>query len=187
MAMSRSEDRTILVEIGILRPFSDVAGRHVIRFDGSTPRRQELAQRLEIAGCPVNLSGTDWHSAGDFEAALVMTSSGSTELEAVTDPTGPNDQHVAISDDAKVLLVEVVKDADEGNGAIVKHKTFGGTFIQTNGQNFSNSEERRSVARWEEAINELLMLGFLEDSTGGDSYFQVTHKGFEAAESLGGS
>ena len=70
MAISRSEERTVLVEIGVLKPFSDVGGRHAIRFDGSTPRRQELAQRLQTAGCPVNLSGTDWHSAGDFNSVV---------------------------------------------------------------------------------------------------------------------
>ena len=70
MAMGRSEDRTILVELGDLRPFSDIAGRHSIKFEDTTERRQQLAQRLELAGCPVNLEGTAWHSAGDFAAAL---------------------------------------------------------------------------------------------------------------------
>ena len=70
MAMGRDEDRTVLVELGEMRPFSDVAGRHVIRLDDSSQRRQELAQRLEAAGCPVNLDGTDWHTAGDFDGAL---------------------------------------------------------------------------------------------------------------------
>ena len=70
MAMGRDEDRTVLVELGEMRPFSDIAGRHVIRLDDSSQRRQELAQRLEAAGCPVNLDGTDWHSAGDFDGAL---------------------------------------------------------------------------------------------------------------------
>lgn len=66
MAMGRDPDRTILIEVGKLRPFSDVAGRHMIRMDNSTERRQNLAARLATAGCPVNLNGTDWHSAGDF-------------------------------------------------------------------------------------------------------------------------
>jgi predicted nucleotide-binding protein len=66
MAMGRFPDRTILVELGSLRPFSDVAGRHVIRMDDTTQRRQELAQRLQSAGCPVNLAGTDWHTEGRF-------------------------------------------------------------------------------------------------------------------------
>jgi predicted nucleotide-binding protein len=67
MAMGRSAERTILIEVGTLRPFSDVGGRHVLRLSNSTERRQELAQRLENAGCSVDLTGTDWHREGDFE------------------------------------------------------------------------------------------------------------------------
>lgn len=67
MAMGRDPDRTVLVEVGSLRPFSDIGGRHTIRFDGSSPRRQELAERLRTAGCAVKLDGTDWHSAGEFD------------------------------------------------------------------------------------------------------------------------
>ena len=70
MAMGRDEDRTVLVEIGYIRPFSDIAGRHTVRLDNTSPRRQELANRLKAAGCPANLNGTDWHSDGDFDDAI---------------------------------------------------------------------------------------------------------------------
>jgi predicted nucleotide-binding protein len=70
MAMGRDEGRTVLVELGALRPFSDVGGRHVIRLNNTTQRRQEFATRLQAAECPVDLTGTDWHSAGDFDAAV---------------------------------------------------------------------------------------------------------------------
>lgn len=70
MAIGRDANRTVLVEMGNLRPFSDIGGRHVIRMDSTTQRRQELAQRLLGAGCSVNLSGLDWHTAGDFAACL---------------------------------------------------------------------------------------------------------------------
>lgn len=66
MAMGRSAERTVLIQIGELRPFSDIAGRHVLKLDNSTERRQELALRLESAGCSVDLSGTQWHREGDF-------------------------------------------------------------------------------------------------------------------------
>jgi predicted nucleotide-binding protein len=69
MAMGRNPRRTVFVEIGALRPFSDLGGRHVIRFDGSARARQALAQRLESAGCAVNLKGSDWLDAGDFDIA----------------------------------------------------------------------------------------------------------------------
>lgn len=68
MAMGRSADRTVLVEVGRVRQFSDIAGRHVIRLDNRVPSRQALASRLRVAGCDVNIDGTDWHSAGDFTA-----------------------------------------------------------------------------------------------------------------------
>ena len=70
MAMGRFPERTILVELGSLRPFSDIGGRHVIRLDNTTQKRQELAQRLENAGCGISLKGTDWHTAGDFLIGL---------------------------------------------------------------------------------------------------------------------
>lgn len=66
MAMGSYPSRTVLVEIGTLRPFSDIAGRHSIRLNNSSERRQELALRLREAGCKVNLTGSDWHAAGDF-------------------------------------------------------------------------------------------------------------------------
>lgn len=70
LAMGRRPARTVLVEVGRLRPMSDIAGRHLVRLDDNSDRRvalrQDLAQRLEAAGCPVSLRGTDWHTAGTF-------------------------------------------------------------------------------------------------------------------------
>jgi predicted nucleotide-binding protein len=71
MAMGRASNRTVIVEVGDVRPFSDIGGRHVIRMNDSSERRQELAQRLRDAGCDVDLSGTDWHREGTFAAAIV--------------------------------------------------------------------------------------------------------------------
>jgi predicted nucleotide-binding protein len=70
MAMGIDEERTILVELGKLRPISDIFGRHVIRINNTPQKRKELAQRLERAGCPVDLRGNDWLEAGNFDAAL---------------------------------------------------------------------------------------------------------------------
>jgi len=66
MAFALQPDRTILVQIGDIRNISDIAGRHMVRMDNSHARRQELAEKLRIAGCAVNTTGFDWHSEGDL-------------------------------------------------------------------------------------------------------------------------
>jgi predicted nucleotide-binding protein len=66
MALGHHPNRTILVELGSLRSFSDIAGRHTVRIDNSAEKRSELANRLKNAGCAVDTSGPDWFSAGDF-------------------------------------------------------------------------------------------------------------------------
>lgn len=74
-ALAKNPDHTIIVEIGKLRPFaetfSDILGRHTVRLDDnasdSVARRQDLAQRLKVAGCRISIQGTDWHTCGSFK------------------------------------------------------------------------------------------------------------------------
>lgn len=75
MAMGRDPKRTVLVQVGDLRPFSDVGGRYVVRLDDSSERRHDLAERLRTAGCAVDLSGRDWHKAGSFKLEPTQTTS----------------------------------------------------------------------------------------------------------------
>jgi hypothetical protein len=42
MALGRSADRTVIIEIGELRPFNDIFGRHVVRLNNSSTSRQRL-------------------------------------------------------------------------------------------------------------------------------------------------
>ena len=86
MAMGRNPKQTILVELGTLRPFSDVGGRHVLRMNDSMERRQELADRLKTAGCPVNLTGTEWHTVGSF---ALEDSKALRQLEAAQTQANP--------------------------------------------------------------------------------------------------
>jgi hypothetical protein len=72
LALGLKPRHTILVQMGPHRPFSDIAGRHIIQFDGSGASRAEVATRLVTAGCPVDRTGRDWLNAGhrDFDDAL---------------------------------------------------------------------------------------------------------------------
>lgn len=68
LAFGRHPDRTVLVELGELRPISDLEGRHAVRLDGSAERLRDLARRLENAGCAVDRSGDDWQEPSNFPA-----------------------------------------------------------------------------------------------------------------------
>lgn len=68
LALGRAPERVVLAELGRLRHFSDMLGRHTVRLSNSVACRQELAIRLRTAGCAVDLSGTDWHTSGDFSS-----------------------------------------------------------------------------------------------------------------------
>lgn len=66
LAFGSHPDRTVLVELGDLRPFTDVAGRQVVRLSNDLPARLDFIAKLEAAGCAVQTKETGWIKAGDF-------------------------------------------------------------------------------------------------------------------------
>ncbi len=68
LAIGRFPNRTIFVEVGTMRPASDLGGIHTVRMNEGPECRRDLAQRLERARCEVDMDGTDWLSAGTFSA-----------------------------------------------------------------------------------------------------------------------
>jgi predicted nucleotide-binding protein len=65
-AFGTHPNATVLVQIGRVRPFSDLSGRHVVHLSNSAASRQEFATKLENAGCRIDRVGTDWLTKGDF-------------------------------------------------------------------------------------------------------------------------
>lgn len=70
MAFATHPGQTVMVQLGNVREFSDVAGRHVVHMSNEYAKRQELATKLKNAGCDVDTTGTDWVNAGDFTDPL---------------------------------------------------------------------------------------------------------------------
>ena len=69
MAMGLFPEKTVLVEIGMTRPFTDIDGLLRVRLDGSAEalkRRRSLLRRLKMAGCAVNWESDRWLDAGEF-------------------------------------------------------------------------------------------------------------------------
>jgi len=111
MAMGRDAKRTVLVQIGKLRPFSDVGGRHILRLDNSSQRRQDLAERLKTAGCDVNLNGRDWHTIGSFELIAPKTDIKEIAPASLSTPTFTNNsQHSAGLTPAEAEIILATED-----------------------------------------------------------------------------
>ena len=67
VAYGRAPQRTVMIRIGgNHRPISDLAGHHLIQLTNDGASRQEVADALRNAGCPVDTTGTDWLKTGDF-------------------------------------------------------------------------------------------------------------------------
>ena len=73
MGFGHDTCRTVLVQIGRIRPTSNLAGRHIVHLDGSQQSRQELATKLRAAGRKVNQDGLDWMSHGEFDTKAPRT------------------------------------------------------------------------------------------------------------------
>ena len=66
MAFGKNPDRTLLVAVGQVKAFSDVAGRHIVRLSNSPEKRNDIAERLRTVGCDVTTTGNDWLKTGHF-------------------------------------------------------------------------------------------------------------------------
>jgi predicted nucleotide-binding protein len=88
MALGVHPDRTVLVELAKLRPFSDIYGRHVVRIDHTDKPLREIAKRLKTAGCAVDESKVDW---GAVEFPNRAVKSDTAEASGVAEsPAGQN-------------------------------------------------------------------------------------------------
>ena len=67
MAFGRHPTRTILVQVGKIRPVSDIAGRHMTHLTNSMTSRQQFIAKLKAAGLDVDTIGDSWHTEGDFK------------------------------------------------------------------------------------------------------------------------
>jgi predicted nucleotide-binding protein len=66
LAFMAYRERTIIVEVGLMRPIADLAGLNAIRFDGKAESVKKVVERLAGAGCPVRTSGESWLAARRF-------------------------------------------------------------------------------------------------------------------------
>lgn len=66
MALALHPDRTIIVQLGAVRPASDLDGRVSVKLNNESTCRNTIAVKLRQAGCSVNTEGQDWLTEGNF-------------------------------------------------------------------------------------------------------------------------
>ncbi len=74
LALGRHPEKTVIVQVGKVRPFSDLAGKHIVRLGNEVAKRNEFANRLDGIGCTVDKVGNDWMTAGHFEPTPPLAS-----------------------------------------------------------------------------------------------------------------
>jgi hypothetical protein len=85
-----------------------------------------------------------------------------------------------LSDDAKNMLLK----AAQSDGVIIKAHSMGERRIQVNGENIISSQDPRTVAKWEGALEELEENGFIKDKGYKGEVFGVTNKGYKYADRI---
>jgi hypothetical protein len=102
---------------------------------------------------------------------------------------GPNDTTIVesrtripdLSQEARVLLKEASQDS---GGTILHARYIGGTAIQTNGKNLIPSNDRREVAKWEEALEQLGSYDLVVDRGYKGEVFEITNLGYQVADMI---
>jgi len=87
----------------------------------------------------------------------------------------------ALSPEARILLKEASQDS---GGTIIHAKYIGGTAIQTNGKNLIPSNERREVAKWEQALEKLRSQDLVVDRGDKGEVFEITNLGYQVADMI---
>jgi hypothetical protein len=66
IAIGTHHKKTVIVQVGDVKSFTDIGGMHILRVTGSDHSRHEFANRLEDLGCKIDRGGDHWLRAGDF-------------------------------------------------------------------------------------------------------------------------
>ncbi|MFA6920585.1 MAG: hypothetical protein WC216_01975 [Gallionella sp.] len=86
-----------------------------------------------------------------------------------------------LGNESRILLKEASLDP---RGNILHMRHMGGVIIQANGKNFITSNERREVAKWESAFDELINKGLLVARGNKGEVFEVTNLGYQIADMI---
>jgi predicted nucleotide-binding protein len=181
MAMGLHSERTVLAQLGDLRPFSDIGGRHLVRLDNSPQCRKELASRLASAGCDVNLDGDDWMTAGQFELEKPPLAQQSSRESAASD--GKSLEKHPIGDGLDGNLTALEKDIIISTGDHGWIYTMTSDFLGRMVQNLYKENDHSYQSSCLDALDALIAKRLVR-SEGRPDWYRLTGRGFEVRNGL---
>lgn len=93
MAMALDRKKVLLVEVGAVRPMSDIAGVNVVRLTNSVDTRRSVARRLQTMGLAVDTDHEEWRDAGDFTTEAPLPPIGHARARTGSDAPGDASAH----------------------------------------------------------------------------------------------
>jgi len=132
--------------------------------------------RLDFAALDAELSAAARASttANQASASLPRGAEGASEAEF-------NPEH--LSDDAKRMLFAMSEAED---GGVLRTQTHDGYSLTIDGREFApTTRERRITAKWERALEELLVRQLIETEGGDEDLLAITDHGYQAVEEFG--
>jgi predicted nucleotide-binding protein len=66
IAIGTHHRKTVMVQVGSLKSFTDIGGMHILHLTGDDKSRHDFANRLADLGCKIDRGGDHWLRAGDF-------------------------------------------------------------------------------------------------------------------------
>jgi hypothetical protein len=101
------------------------------------------------------------------------------EIEA--EPVQSRTRLPSLTNEARILLKEASLDP---HGHILCLRLVGGTHVQANGKNLVSSNERREVAKWEAAVQELINFKLLAPVGHKGEIYELTNLGYQVADMI---
>ena len=138
----------------------------------------QVHQLLEDAASHLQL---DLDKPSSYTAEVTQLVQAATQSTPVPQFGPESDTASPLSPDARSLLLEASIDRQ---GVLLRARTMGGTAIETHGKGFTEMGNARSEARWEQALQELIIGSYIKDRGYKGEVFEVTHLGYQTADAL---
>ncbi len=168
-ALALNKRSTIFVQLGDCKGFSDIAGRIIHHFNGTSEERNKLKEVLRTADCNIQESG-NWLSAGNFDF-IAQRKQGQEKA--------PTESEGELTAEEKELIITSGK---EGKFILMSAGNVLSDWVCAGNKHFMKQEDSAYTARYLEAFDSLQKKGIVKHQSG--QLYLLTGTGFKKQKEL---